>query len=342
MSNSPINQSLLRVFISSTYEDMIDYRDAAMSALTSIEALPVGMEQFVSSPDKSLDVCLSEVRRCQLFISLVGMRYGSVDDETGKSYSELEYDEAVKNGIPALAFVIDENECPVLPKFVDIGDKADKLKAFKDILNKKYTSRFRSIDHLKELLVRAVSKQINETSKEQSEFKDFNEDEYKEGAVLFRRFNLLPERYKNKEAVLRIRLDGKFGTWLVREALFEAFDLNRGDTIFCNDAVVLGADFTDLDDDSLAIDIFAEGKSADWIIDNNITLGSIIEAKFRFAYEFVEGNQNSGYKKAVLIMKEGRNIIGRDDSIKKKTKPPKKSMDSEKKMMEQIIAALTE
>lgn len=337
-----VYRSPLRVFVSSTYEDMIDYRDAAISALTSIEVLPVGMEQFVSSPDKSLDVCLSEVRRCQLFIALVGMRYGSIDDETGKSYSELEYEEAVKNGIPALAFVIDENECPILPKYVDTGDKAEKLKFFKDTLNKKYTSRFKSVDNLKELLVRAVTKQINETAKEQTETKSLGENEYKEGAMLFRRFILLPERYKDKEAILRIRFDGKFGTWLVREALFEAFGLNRGDTVFCNDVVVIGTDFADIDDDSLTIDMFAEGKSADWMIDNNITLGSIIEAKFKFAYEFVEGDTKIGYKKAVLIMKEGQAIIGKDDGIKKKTKPQKKSVVSEQKMMEQILAALTE
>ncbi len=318
------SQLTYRVFVSSTYEDMIDYRDAAMAALTSIDILPVGMEQFVASPDKSLDVCLSEVRRCQLFIAIVGMRYGSIDDETGKSYSELEYEEAVKNGIPVLAFIIDENECPVLPKFVDVGEKATKLKKFKETLNQqRYTSRFKSIVNLKELVVRSVTKQVNDTSKEKTTDHIAVENKYKDGAILFKKFMLLPERYKNTEAVLRVRFDGKFGTWLVREALFEAFGLDRGDTIFCNDVSVLGADFSDIDDDSLTIDVFAEGKCADWIVDNNITFGHIIEAKFMFAYEFVPGVKNSGYKKAVLIMKDGLVVIGKDKNKKSQTESKK-------------------
>lgn len=311
-------QSVFRVFVSSTYEDMINYRDAAISALTSIDTLPVGMEQFVSSPDKSLDVCLSEVRRCQLFISIIGMRYGSVDEETGKSYSELEYEEAIKNGIPVLAFIIDENECAVLPKFVDVGENAEKLKKFKEILNQRYSSRFQSVENLKELVVRAVTKQVNDTSKEPLKRQQISKDQYKDGAILFKRFMLLPEKYKNTEATLRVRLDGKFGTWLVREALFEAYGLDRGDTIFCNDVSVLGIDFSDIDEDSATIDMFAEGKSADWIIDNNITLGSIIEAKFLLAYEYVEGVKESGYKKAVLIMKMGNSIIGQEKNIASK------------------------
>lgn len=308
-------QTVFRVFVSSTYEDMENYRDAAISALTSMDILPVGMEQFVSSPDKSLDVCLSEVRRCQLFISIIGMRYGSVDEETGKSYSQLEYEEAVKNGIPVLAFIIDESECPVLPKFVDVGENAEKLKLFKEILNQRYSSRFKSVDNLKELVVRAVTKQVTDTSKELLEKQNISEDQYKAGVILFKRFMLLPERYKDMEATLRVRLDGKFGTWLVREALFEAYGLDRGDTIFCNDVSVLGVDFSDIDEESATIDMFAEGKSADWIIDNNVTLGSIIEAKFMFAYEYVEGSKEKGYKKAVLIMRVGNSIIGQDKNM---------------------------
>ena len=128
-----------RIFISSTFEDMAPYRDAAISAITNIEQLPIGMEQFVSTPDKSLDLCLAEVRRCQLFIALIAMRYGSVDENSGMSYSELEYEEALKSGVPVLAFVIDENECPVIPKFVDTGDKAEKLKFFKEKIKKNHT-----------------------------------------------------------------------------------------------------------------------------------------------------------------------------------------------------------
>ena len=159
--------SACKIFVSSTFEDMIFYRNAVADAITSLEHLPIGMEHFVSSPDKSLDVCLSDVRRCNIYVLLVGMRYGSIDKDSGKSYTELEYDEAIRCNIPVLAFIIDENECPILPKFFDDGEKAEKLKAFKKRLYDSHmASRFKSPDDLKQLAIRAIETQINRIAEE--------------------------------------------------------------------------------------------------------------------------------------------------------------------------------
>ena len=312
----------LKVFVSSTYEDMMDYRQAVIDELNKLEVIPRTMEQFVSSPDKPLDVVLAEVRRCQLFIALVAMRYGTIDSDSGKSFSELEYQEAVKNGIPVLAFIIDENACAVLPKFVDIGDSAEKLKQFKATLDKDgYTSRFKSVDNLKELVARAVKKQIDKDTESSNDLlqKIDSALDYIKGADIFRRFLLLPERYKNQEVTLRVRLDGKFGTWLIREALFDAFNIKPGDAIFLNDICVLGVDYSDLDEDSTAIDAFAEGINADWIIENNLTTGSVFEGIFRLGYEDVpRPNSNEHYKKASLILIKGTSLIAKDSSASTK------------------------
>lgn len=321
-----------RVFVSSTYEDMIPYREAVSNALTSIEQLPIGMEHFVSAPDRPLDVCLTDVRRCHLYIVIVGMRYGSIDDETGKSFTELEYEEAVKNRIPVLAFVIDENECPVLPKFVDVGDKAEKLQKFKNSLDKRMTSRFKSPDDLKNLVVRSVEAQVKRASdiRETKKQTETDQADYIEGAKLFKRFLLLPERYKGKETVLRIRMDGVFSTWRLKDELFEAFGIKNGDALFGNDATVFGVDFGDIDENANTIDFFAEGKNADWILDNDITNGTVFEGKFKFAYEIVEGvaHRSNGAvdaKIATLILLEGRSIISQETPDKSAAKKKRKS-----------------
>ena len=127
-------QNAWKVFISSTWEDMMPYRAAVTEALTALEQIPIGMEYFVSSPDSPIEACLSSVRRSRLYILIVGMRYGSVESGSGKSFTELEYDEAVKNKIPVLAFIINEETCPILPKYVDKGERAEKLAAFKEKL----------------------------------------------------------------------------------------------------------------------------------------------------------------------------------------------------------------
>ena len=310
-----------RIFVSSTYEDMIPYREAVSDALTSIEHLPIGMEHFVSTPDRPLDVCLTDVRRCQLYIVLVGMRYGSVDKESGKSFTELEYEEALKNKIPVLAFVINENECPILPKFVDTGEKAEKLAQFKSRLDARMTSRFKSVEHLKELVIRSVEAQVKRTAeaKKAESLVASNQEEYIVGAKLFKRFILLPERYKGKEAVLRIRMDGGFAGWRLRDEMFDAFHVKNGDTIFGNDATVFGVDLSDVGEKARIIDYFAEGKNADWILDNEITNGTIFEGKFRFLYESVESVATRAFgdvdaKIAALLLLEGHRVIGQDQS----------------------------
>ena len=325
---SSTSSSPWRIFVSSTKEDLIPYREAVETVLTGMEHIPLGMEYFVSSPDSPIDVCLATVRRSQLYIVIVGMRYGSIEEGSGKSFTELEYDEAVKNKIPVLAFIIDEEQCPILPKFVDVGEKAEKLKQFKAKLNSSYlVSRFASIDNLKQLVEKSVRQAIDKISADKAEKNAAQSNEvaladYIAGAKLFRRFALLPQRYSGREVVLRIRMDGQFGTWKMRDEFFTAFGLDPGDTLFGNDATVIGINMDDLDERARTIDFFAGSENADWILDNEITTGNIFEGKFKFAYEQVEGVVSRSYGDtaasiAALILIEGKTVIGKEAGYRK-------------------------
>ncbi|MBQ8174890.1 MAG: DUF4062 domain-containing protein [Clostridia bacterium] len=325
MSN---NSTPWRIFVSSTKEDLIPYREAVETALTSMEHIPLAMEYFVSSPDSPIDVCLSTVRRSQLYIVIVGMRYGSIEEGSGKSFTELEYDEAVKNKIPVLAFIIDEEHCAILPKFVDVGEKAEKLKEFKAKLNSSYlVSRFTSVDNLKQLVEKSVRQTIDKLSADIAEKEAFQSKEqaladYVEGAKLFRRFALLPKRYNGTETILRVRMEGQFGSWQMKDELFTAFGFDPGDTLYGNDATIIGIEMQDIGIEGKTIDFLAGGKNADWILDNEITTGTIFEGKFRFAYESVEdiikrnsGNGDANF--ALLILMEGKTVIGKEARARK-------------------------
>lgn len=325
---SSTSSSPWRIFVSSTKEDLIPYREAVETVLTGMEHIPLGMEYFVSSPDSPIDVCLATVRRSQLYIVIVGMRYGSIEEGSGKSFTELEYDEAVKNKIPVLAFIIDEEQCAILPKFVDVGEKAEKLKQFKAKLNSSYlVSRFASIDNLKQLVEKSVQQAIDKISADKAEKNAAQSNEvaladYIAGAELFRRFALLPQRYSGREVVLRIRMDGQFGTWKMRDEFFTAFGFDPGDTLFGNDATVIGINMDDLDERARTIDFFAGSENADWILDNEITTGTIFEGKFKFAYEQVEGVVSRSYGDtaagiAALILIEGKTVIGKEAGLRK-------------------------
>ena len=227
-----------------------------------------------------------------------------------------------------MAFIIDEEQCAVLPKFVDVGEKAEKLKHFKAKLNSSYlVSRFASIDNLKQLVEKSVQQAIDKITTDKAEKSAANSNEialadYIAGAKLFRRFALLPKRYSGREVVLRIRMDGQFGTWKMNDESFTAFGFDSGDTLFGNDATVIGINMNDLDERARTIDFFAGSENADWILDNEITTGTIFEGKFKFAYEQVDGVVSRSYgdiaaNVAALILIEGKTVIGKEAGSRK-------------------------
>jgi hypothetical protein len=140
MSANP--EQHLPIFVGSTYEDLIDYRKAVTDALHRLEAIVRGMEYFGSKPGRPKDECLKAVASCRIYIGIFAMRYGSIDEETGKSMTHLEYEEAARLKLPALIYLIDEERQPVLPKFVETGEKAELLKTLKGELKKKFTVSF--------------------------------------------------------------------------------------------------------------------------------------------------------------------------------------------------------
>ena len=130
------------VFVGSTFTDLQPYRAAAREALHGLEAVVRGMEYFGSLPETPKEECLRIVRGCRIYVGLFAMRYGSLDPATGKSLTQLEYEEAQRIGLPSLIYLIDEERQPILPKFVDTGDGAAKLIALKDVLRSSHVVSF--------------------------------------------------------------------------------------------------------------------------------------------------------------------------------------------------------
>ncbi len=54
------------------------------------------MEYFYDSERTSKEVCLEELQTSDVVIGINGERYWSIDVETGKSITEIEFDDAVK------------------------------------------------------------------------------------------------------------------------------------------------------------------------------------------------------------------------------------------------------
>lgn len=93
----------LKIFISSPIKGLEEVRKVLIEALEK-EYSAEAMELWVSSPEHPKNVCLAHVRNSDAMILLSGPYYGSIDSTSGKSFTELEYEEAEAYGIDILHF----------------------------------------------------------------------------------------------------------------------------------------------------------------------------------------------------------------------------------------------
>lgn len=98
----------LQVFVSSTYTDLITERQAAVSAILSAGHIPAGMELFTAGDESQMDVIKQWIDESDVFMLILGGRYGSLEPMSGKSYTHLEYEYAASQNKPLFACVIQE------------------------------------------------------------------------------------------------------------------------------------------------------------------------------------------------------------------------------------------
>lgn len=68
------------------------------------------MELFNSSDESQWEVIKRWIDNSDIYMLILGGRYGSIEPNSGLSYTEMEYDYAMKQKKPVLAVVISENE----------------------------------------------------------------------------------------------------------------------------------------------------------------------------------------------------------------------------------------
>lgn len=149
-----------QVFVSSTYEDLQEERKAVMEALLQMNCFPVGMEYFNAADDSQWDVITSLIDECDYYVLIVAGRYGSMDETIGKSYTQKEYEYAVKKNIPVISFV--HNDIKSLPSGKVDSDPilVKKLEDFKQEISKKLFQKWNNKDSLASAVVLSLNKLI--------------------------------------------------------------------------------------------------------------------------------------------------------------------------------------
>lgn len=96
-------------YVSSTFSDLQDHRKRIALALSRLRLSPVAMEAYVADTREPVEKCLADVRACDLYIGVFAWRHGSCPPGESRSFTELEYREAVAAGRPRLIFLLDED-----------------------------------------------------------------------------------------------------------------------------------------------------------------------------------------------------------------------------------------
>ena len=95
----------LQVFVSSTYTDLREERQAAVAAILAAGHIPAGMELFAAGDETQMTVIRRWIDESDIFLLILGSRYGSIEFQTGKSYVHLEYEYALSVHKPLFAVV---------------------------------------------------------------------------------------------------------------------------------------------------------------------------------------------------------------------------------------------
>jgi len=102
-------QRKLQVFVSSTFIDLIEERQAAVAAILKAGHIPAGMELFTSGDQSQMATIKRWIEESDVYMLILGGRYGSIEPTSTLSYTELEYEYARSLGKPLFSVVISDD-----------------------------------------------------------------------------------------------------------------------------------------------------------------------------------------------------------------------------------------
>ena len=159
------------IYLSSTYDDLKEYRRVVFDALRKSGYQVVAMEDFVAADQRPLDKCLRCVAEADIYVGIFAFRYGYVPpaehgNSKALSITELEFRCAEARQKPCLTFVAKEDTGIPL-QMVDAysgdgenGKKINQLRQF--LLTEKTASFFASPHELATSVLAAVTEQADQ------------------------------------------------------------------------------------------------------------------------------------------------------------------------------------
>jgi len=151
---------MAKIYISSTYLDLQEYRRQVSLVLRRLGHEDVAMEYYVAEDQRPVDRCLSDVAACDLFIGIYAWRYGWVPSENNPaqlSITEMEYRQAEKIGKPCFIFLLND-EAPWPRKSTD--KDTTQIEKLRNEASARHSSGppFKTVDELGRLVAESIHK----------------------------------------------------------------------------------------------------------------------------------------------------------------------------------------
>jgi len=127
-----------QIFVSSTYTDLKEERQAAVEAILSAGHIPAGMELFSAGDESQMTVIKRWIDESDIYLLILGGRYGTIEPKSGKSYTHLEFEYALEQKKPIFSVVIKEEALSKKVKIMGINaieqENPKELKEFRAVV----------------------------------------------------------------------------------------------------------------------------------------------------------------------------------------------------------------
>lgn len=201
----PKDLSKITFFLSSTYKDLKSYRQETIEKLKSASGIICAQEFFGSRSNKALKTCLDEIDKSDVVLLFLAHWYGSIDEKTGKSFTQLEYEYATEKKKLIFAYLADE-EYPWSPRFIARGVESEKLSEFKKQVKKDLT-----IDYFtsqEDLSSKVFQDLLRELPKHNFKIGEYIEDKSKNKvSELLTKFSIMPRLFSGREFSISVVLN---------------------------------------------------------------------------------------------------------------------------------------
>jgi hypothetical protein len=161
-----------QIFISSTFKDLREQRKQAVEVIFERGHIPIALERFSPANESDLETIKSVIAECQIYLLILGHRYGDIVPGRDISFTELEYEIAEENGLLILPFVLKPDEITKRRQALNPDIEKDKaeLSNFDRLLKfHNRIQRFRKLwgpdDQFKYLIATAISDNLNKCKK---------------------------------------------------------------------------------------------------------------------------------------------------------------------------------